>query len=222
MLLNKEKIYSDIKDSLKRERKFFESDEREVILDEIINKIQHIDIYYIFSNKASSCIKFYDNDAVIIWDMEFWQCFHRYLIQVEHCLHTDDNIIQGIICVMAQFLCEKFNSILQISSFLQQIYEVFRIHVQDFGKYRDDIFIIEEFSKLFCFYHEIGHLEYHKGNSDKIAACRELVLDMFYSLKESDFRSLGEWADLGWHSVCRVKQEKKIRFWRKYHRMSLR
>lgn len=57
MLLNKEKIYSEIKDSLKRERIFFESDEREAILDDILNNMQHIDIYYIYSNKASSCIK---------------------------------------------------------------------------------------------------------------------------------------------------------------------
>lgn len=209
MLLNKEKIYSDLKNCLKRERIFFESDKREDFLDEILNKIQHIDIYYIYSNKASSCIKFYNNDAVIIWDMQFWKCFHNYLIQVEHCLHTDDNIIQGIICVMAQFLLEKFNSIIKVSSFLQQIYEIFRIHVQDFEKYRNEISIIEEYSKLFCFYHEIGHLEYHKGNSDKIAACRELVVDMFNSLEESDFRSLGDWADLGWRSVCLVKQDKK-------------
>ena len=39
--------------------------------------MNHVDIYYIYSNKASNGIRFFGENAVIIWDMKYWQYFEE-------------------------------------------------------------------------------------------------------------------------------------------------
>ena len=205
---NREKIYSALKISLKRERIFSDSNQKEQILDTIIAKMDHIDIYYIYSNKASNSIKFIENDAIIIWDMSFWKCYENYLIQIENCKRFNKNIIQGIICVVSEFLSNKYKSIPKISSFLIQIPNEFGIEIQFSQEYSDKVHKTVQICKLFSFFHEIGHLEYYRKNSDRIKACEELVLNLLEAVDETDFLPLGEWSDLGWKSVCLIREKK--------------
>lgn len=206
---NKEKIYSELRTRLRRERTFEESVQRKIVLDQILYSMEHIDIYYIYSNKASNIIHFFEEDTVIVWDMKYWQCFEKYLMQVENCKYSNNNIIQGIIGIISGFLSEKYENIPKISLFLKQIREMFDIKLQESHKYYDDVHNVVEISEVFSLFHEIGHLEQHKEESDKIKACKELVLDMFDAVDESDFSQLGEWADLGWESVCLIKEKKR-------------
>lgn len=205
---NKEKIYSELKTSLKRERTFEESSKRKIFLDQILYSMEHIDIYYIYSKKASNSIRFFEKDAVIVWDMKYWQYFEKYFMQVENCKHSNNNIIQGIIGVISEFLSEKYENIPKVSLFLKQIPEMFGIKLQASHKYYDYVHYIVEISEVFSLFHEIGHLEHYKEESDKIKACKELVLDMFDTVDESAFIPLGEWASLGWESICIIKEKK--------------
>lgn len=205
---NKEKIYSDLKVSLVRERKFVASNQRERILDIILEGMEHIDIYYICSNKASNSIMFFDKDAIIIWDINFWQYFEKYLMQVENCIRFKKNITQGIICVISEFLSDKYKCIPEVSSFLIQIPNEFGIELQSPHEYYDKVHNITQICKLFSFFHEIGHLEHYRGNIDRISVCQELVLDLIDAVHETDFLPLGEWSDLGWKSVCLIKERK--------------
>lgn len=205
---NKENIYRELGIDLKKERNYIASNQREEILDMIIDKTEYIDIYYICSNKFSNSIRFFDKNAIIIWDMNFWKCFEDYLIQVENCKRFNKNIIQGIIGVISESLSYRYKSIPEVSSFLLQIPKEFGIKLQSLDKYYDKVHDIAQISKLFSLFHEFGHLEYYRKNSDKIKACEELVLDLFSALEKSDFLSLGEWADLGWRSACLIREKK--------------
>ncbi len=205
---NREKIYSELKISLERERIFSDSNQKEKILDMILEKMDHIDIYYIYSNKASNSIMFLDNESIIIWDMNFWKCYENYLMQVENCKRLNKNITQGIICVVSEFLSDKYKSIPEISSFLKQIPDEFGIEIQFAEKYYDKIHSSIQMCKLFSFFHEIGHLEHNRKNSDRIKVCQELVLNLLDAVDEKDFLPLGEWSDLGWESVCLIREKK--------------
>lgn len=205
---NREKIYLELKSALERERKFVDSDQREHALDTILAGMEHIDIYYICSNKASNSISFFGKDAVIIWDINFWKCFEDYLMQVENCKRFDKNMTQGIIGVISKFLSNKYKSIPKVSSFLIQIPNEFGIELQSPQEYYDKVQNITQIGKLFSFFHEIGHLEYYRKNSDRIEACQELILDLIGAVNESDFLSLGKWSDLGWKAVCLIKEKK--------------
>lgn len=206
---NREKIYSELKISLERERIFSDSDQKEKILDTILEKMDHIDIYYIYSNKASNSIMFLENAAIIIWDMNFWKCYENYLMQIENCKRFNKNTTQGIICVITEFLSNKYKNIPKISSFLIQIPNEFGIEVQSSHEYYDEVHSIIQICKLFSFFHEIGHLEHYKKNSDRIKACQELVLNLIGTVDEVDFLSLGEWSDLAWKSVCLIREKKE-------------
>lgn len=203
---NREKIFFDLISALKRERDFVICNKREIILEELLNKMENVDIYYIRSNKASNSVKFFEKNAIIIWDLNFWECFEKYLMQIEYCKQNNENITQGVITVISQFLSEKYRSIPQISSFLAQIPENFGFKLSSLNQNRDKVYEITQICKLFSFFHEIGHLEQYKKSSDKIRACQELVLDLFSALEESDFSTYDEWADLGWKSVCLIKE----------------
>lgn len=205
---NKEQIYSELKISLKRERNFYDSNKREVILDTILEKMEYIDIYYIYSNKFSNGIRFFDKDAIIIWDMNFWECFENYLMQVENCIRFGKNITQGITCVISEALSEKYKNISKVGSFLAQISKEFKIELQSPHEYYDKVKYITQICKVFSFFHEIGHVKYYMGDSEEIRACQELVIDMFSAVSEEDFYSLGEWSELGWKSVQLITEKK--------------
>lgn len=205
---NREKIYLELKISLERERIFSDSKQKEKILDMILEKMDCIDIYYIYSNKASNSIMFLKNNAIIIWDMNFWECFEKYLMQVENCKRFNKNITQGIICVISEFLSSKYKSIPEISSFLIQIPNEFGIEIDFPQKYYDKVYSISQICKLFSFFHEVGHLEHYRKNSDRIKACQEIVLNLINAVDEEDFLSLGEWSELGWKSVCLIREKK--------------
>lgn len=205
---NRENIYSELKTCLGRERNFVDSNQRERTLDMILERMEHIDIYYIYSNKASNSIRFFGKDAIIIWDMCFWKCFENYLMQVENCRRFNKNITQGTICVISEFLSNKYKCIHEVSAFLIQIPNEFGIELQSPHEYYDKVHHITQICKLFSFFHEIGHLEHYRKSSDKIKACREFVLNLIDAVDETDFLPLGEWSDLGWKTVCLIKEKK--------------
>lgn len=206
---NKEQIYSRLKISLERERIFIESNQRERILDIILNRMDYIDIYYICSNKASNSIKFFGTNAVIVWDMKYWQCFKAYLIQVENCKQLNENIVQGIICEISAFLSEKYKNIYNISSFLEQIKSKFGVALQLSQEHYKKIYNIIFISKLFSFFHEIGHLEHYKKNSIEIKNYQTLVLTLFNAIKNNEFTFLGVWADLGRQTISHITTRKE-------------
>lgn len=152
---NKEKIYSELKVILKRERTFIDSGQKETMIDTLLEEMDHLDIYYIYSNKASNSIIFFEKDAIIIWDVSFWECLENYLMQIENCKRFKKNIIQGIICVISEFLSNKYKSIPKISSFLIQIPNSFGIKLQYQHEYYDNVCSITQICKLFSFFHEI-------------------------------------------------------------------
>lgn len=204
---NKDKLYLELKNELKRERKFVDCDQRETAIDTLLLEMEHVDIYYICSNKALNSIRFFGKDAIIIWDINFWKYFEKYLMQVENCNRFHKNITQGIISVVSEFLSKKYQCIPEISSFLMQIPNEFGIELQSPQEYCEKVHSISQISKLFSFYHEIGHLEHYKNN-DKIEACKKIILDLMGALDVIDLLSLGEWSDLGWKVVCLIKEKK--------------
>lgn len=201
---NKEKILEEIENKLKRERDFCKVEYREKDLDDILLNYENVDIFYINSNRACNSIKFVGESAVVIWDIRYWNCFEKYIINVENCKGNNQNIIQGIISVMAGFLSEKYTNIHHISIFLSQIPEEFSIPIHALTECQHKVHMTILACKVFSLFHEIGHLEYKKGNSDRILACKELVLNLFSALDKEDFTPLGVWADLGWNSVCKI------------------
>lgn len=201
---NRQKIYSELKTSLQRERVFNESRQRESILDKILKNLENLDIYYIFSNKASNNIRFFGEDAVIIWDMKYWQYFEEYLMQVYNCRKLNISNIQGIICVISGFLSEKYKNINNISLFLGQIKSTFQVKLKYSQEYYKEVYNIMYISKLFSFFHEVGHLEYYKKNNIEIKACQELALTLFNAIKDNKLNYLGAWAELGQQTISSI------------------
>lgn len=205
---NKENLYLELEEDLKKERNYIPNKHKEEILDMILDKTESVDIYYIYSNTYSNSIRFFSENAIVIWDMNFWKCFEDYLMQAENCKRLNMNITQGIIAVISQALSHRYENIPEISSFLLQIPREFGIELQSIDKYYDKMHNIVQIGKLFSLFHEFGHMEYRKRNSDKIAVCEELVVDLIGALDKKDFLPLGEWANLGWKSACLVKEKK--------------
>lgn len=206
--MNRISLATEFKNSLKKERIYYESDHTDEFIDKIIKDMEHINIYYIYSNKASNSIKFWGEDAVIIWDLNYWKLFQKYLLQVENCKRFNKNLIQGIIGIISEFISDKYKSIPEISMFVKQISDIYGVKIQ--VSYDDCINLqdVVEKGKLFSLFHEIGHLEYHKQNNELVKVCEELVRDMFCSIVNKDLSSLGEWAVLGRKSVLHIKYNK--------------
>lgn len=205
---NREKVYLELKSSLKRERNFCESNQRERTLDQILNNMDNVDIYYICSDKALNSIKFFGENAVIVWDIKYWHYFEEYLMQIHNCRQFSKNIVQGISCVVSGYLSEKYKNIRDISCFLGQIRTVFGIELQSPQEYSKKVYDIIYISKLFSFFHEIGHLEYHKGDNAEIESCQEIVGMLFSAIKNKKLSYLGEWADLGREISLRILANK--------------
>jgi len=187
---------ADLKKSLRRERTFVEAEQRNKIIDSIVKKIEHVDVFYIRSENPANSVKFLDNDVIIVWDENYWDIFARYIKCVENCRLTRENVTQGVIVEMADFLGSKYSFCKEIEHFLKQIPEQFSIGAQN----KEDNSVIQlyiQIAQLFSLFHELAHIESYKGNSSQILACRELVLDMFSSLNEEAFTPLGHWGELG-------------------------
>ena len=125
--MNRISLATEFKNSLKKERIYYESDHTDEFIDKIIKDMEHINIYYIYSNKASNSIKFWGEDAVIIWDLNYWKLFQKYLLQVENCKRFNKNLIQGIIGIISEFISDKYKSISEISMFVKQISDIYGV-----------------------------------------------------------------------------------------------
>ena len=128
--MNRISLATEFKNSLKKERIYYESDHTDEFIDKIIKDMEHINIYYIYSNKASNSIKFWGEDAVIIWDLNYWKLFQKYLLQVENCKRFNKNLIQGIIGIISEFISDKYKSISEISMFVKQISDIYGVKIQ--------------------------------------------------------------------------------------------
>lgn len=124
--MNDTKI-EDLKKSLRHERTFVEAEHRNKIIDSIVKKIEYVDVFYIRSQNPANSVKFLDNDAIIVWDENYWDIFARYVKCVENCRLTQENVTQGIIVEMADFLGSKYSFCKEIERFLKQIPEQFSI-----------------------------------------------------------------------------------------------
>lgn len=178
------------------------------MLDSLLLAMDNVDIYYIYSNQCLNSIKFLGDKAFIIWDMHYWEIFYNYLLQVENCKMNRKNMTQGIIGVISDYLGEKYNKFYEISAFLKSIQSTYGIPIELSLDHCVSIKGKINICKMFSFYHEIGHLEYAKNNSDRILASKELVLELFDSLSRSDFEGLGIWSDLGWKTVGEIRNHK--------------
>ena len=207
-MINNSEIYFELRSSLKKERDYLESDKREHFLDDILSKLDYADIYYIYSTKGLNTVKFLKKHAIVIWDYHYWECFEEYLIQVENCKNSNKNITRGTICVITNFLSEKYIKIPQISAFLEQVNVEFGEHVTLCSDQYIEINNRLDICKCFALFHELGHLEYRKNNNDRISACKEIILTLLDSLKKEDFESLEYWMDLSWETVVEIKSGK--------------
>ena len=72
--MNDTKI-EDLKKSLRHERTFVEAEHRNKIIDSIVKKIEYVDVFYIRSENPANSVKFLDNDAIIVWDENYWDIF---------------------------------------------------------------------------------------------------------------------------------------------------
>ena len=186
----------DLKKSLRHERTFVEAERRNKIIDSIVKKIEYVDVFYIRSGNPANSVKFLDNDVIIVWDENDWDIFARYVKCVENCRLTQENVTQGIIVEMADFLGSKYSFCKEIERFLKQIPEQFSIGAQN----KEDNSVIQlyiQIAQLFSLFHELAHIESYKGNNRQILVYREFVLDMFNSLNEEAFTPLGHWGELG-------------------------
>lgn len=186
----------DLKKSLRRERRYVEIEQRSKIIDTILKRFDHVEVFYIRSENPANSVKFLDGDAIIIWNLHYWEIFAKYVKCIENCRETRENATQGVIAEMADFLGDKYSFCKDIEHFLKQIPEKFSIGAQS-EKDNSEIQLYIQIAQLFSLFHELAHIESYKGNNSQIMACRELVLDMFGSLREEAFTHLGHWAELG-------------------------
>lgn len=208
-MINDKELIKKLKVSLNRERTYKESQEKEEVFETFIEQLIDVDIYYIYSNQYLNSVKFIEDKAFIIWDFSYWDIFKHYLLQVENCKKNGKNIIQGIIGVMSDYLGEKYIKYPPISIFLKSIQATYGIPLELPEEYLISIAGKVNICKIFSLFHEIGHLEYVKISSNRIAACKELVLDLFNALSQEDFEDLGIWSDLSWKTVDEIRRHKK-------------
>lgn len=187
---------AELKKSLHREKIFAEAGERSGVIDRILENFKHVDIFYIRSKNPANCVKFLDDDAVIVWDIYYWEIFAKYLTCVINCRAAGLNVTQGVIAEMADFLGSKYSFCRDVARFLKQIPENFSVETQNPGN-PGAVQLYTEVAQLFSLFHEMAHIESRRGGNSQILSCRQLVLDMFGALKEEAFAHLGHWAELG-------------------------
>ena len=204
---NREEIYSYVKESLKWDHKYTECLNREYFLESILRNIKNMDIYYINSWKARNSIKILKDVAVIIWDMTFWRYFENFLAQVYLCKIGNKNLTQEIICFMTSFLSDKYQDINKLSSFLAQINNQFGTGVQHQQEHDDQQERIIFLSKIFALYHEIGHLEQRKNNSE-IKMYHDMLMDMFGVINNNALTYLKDWEKLAKNATSDIIEEK--------------
>lgn len=194
----------DIKARLSSERNFIEMQERDTLLDKIINNFDFLDICYVYSSVASNSVYFQDdNKATIIWDDYYWECYRTYLHAAISYQSDTPARTQNVIGEMARFISNKYHSILTISSFVQQIYDQFRMPDKCTPLQEEFIDILIKIGKVFSLFHEIGHI-YYKMKRFETTMKKDYVIKMFSALDEGAFDSIDKWSKFSWNSVTKI------------------
>ena len=184
-----------LKESLQRERFFEESNTEDHILNSILKRFKDVDIYYISSSNAKNSVKFFDKTAVIVWDIQYWDIYKKYVQHAENCRRKNKDATPEIIITMAEYLGGKYSFCGPLSHFLKQIPKRFTIDEDHSATNDAHIELYVQIGKVFSLFHELAHIGTRDGNSEMILSCQELVLDMVGKLKKDDFNGLGYWAE---------------------------